>query len=931
MDKNFNPQQYENMCYQFWEKQGFFSCGQSLGSPYTIMLPPPNITGRLHMGHGFQQTLMDILIRYHRMKGNDVLWQPGTDHAGIAAQMIVERHLNSIGISRYDLGRKKFIDQMWKWKKSSGNKITTQMRQLGLSIDWRCERFTMDEGLSYAVKEAFVRLYEDNLIYRGERLVNWDPILLTAISDLEVIHSEEQGFLWHIYYPIINGGLIEVATTRPETILGDVAIAVHPNDKRFVNLIGKKVKVPLTNRMIPIISDEYVEPNFGTGCVKVTPAHDFNDFKIGKRHQLPLINIFTKSAKLNNSVSIKYQGLDRFDARNKIIDELTNLGLLVRKVPHVLTVPKGDRSGSILEPYLTKQWFVKTDILGKSAIEVVEKEKVKFYPIYWKNTYYAWMRNLEDWCISRQLWWGHRIPAWYDNDKNIYVARNEIEVRQKYQLNDDVILKQDSDVFDTWFSSALWPFSTLGWPKNTTKLKKYYPSNVLVTGFDIIFFWISRMIMFGLYFMKKPPFTDIYITGLVKDEKGQKMSKSKGNVLDPIDLINGICLKNLIKKRTEKLMQPDMKSLITKNTTKYFLKGIQAYGADAVRFTFMSLASTSRDICFDISRVEGYRNFANKLWNASRFVIINTIDFSSTTMKYENLLSTDKWIYHLLNETIKKVHQYISQYRFDLVSQILYNFIWHEYCDWYIEFTKIQLKLTNEKKLLQGTQCTLIIILENILKLLHPVMPFITENIFQHFKELRHDKNLSIMMTKYPKFNDKWFDINSYNEIYWLKKIITTIRTMRAEININPNIKLLIYISNTTKNDLKQIQKNAHIIYYMAKITEIKITRNPPKFSITHSVNTMSVHIPLSGLVNPKIESIRLQKKQKKLQLLITKISEKFENQKFIENAPSNIIKKEKEKLLQAKKMQSKLNVQLELFSLQCNDKSKSVYNISKN
>ena len=916
IDKSFNPKQYETKCYQFWGKKGFFGCGQSSEEPYSIMLPPPNVTGTLHMGHGFQHTLMDILTRYHRMTGNDVLWQPGTDHAGIATQMVVERHLNAQGISRHDLGREKFMDQVWQWKADSGNKITGQMRRLGASVDWSSERFTMDEGLSDAVKEAFVRLYEDNLIYRGERLVNWDPVLLTAVSDLEVVQTEEHGSLWHIHYPLVDGRVIEIATTRPETLLGDVAIAVNPKDQRFKELIGKKAKLPLTDRTIPIIADDYVDPDFGTGCVKITPAHDFNDFAIGKRHQLPLINIFTESAKLNHNVPSQYQGLDRFDARNRIINALTDLGLLVKTVPHRLTIPKGDRTGSVLEPYLTKQWFVKADVLGKSALEAVENGTVKFHPEHWKNTYYAWMRNLEDWCISRQLWWGHRIPAWYDDNGNIYVAKDETEARQKYQLTNDIILRQDEDVFDTWFSSALWPFSTLGWPQKTPKLTKYYPSNVLVTGFDIIFFWVARMMMFGLYFMKQAPFAEIYITGLVRDEKGQKMSKSKGNVLDPVDLIDGISLENLIEKRTENLMQPAMKSAIAKTTAKHFPKGIQAYGADALRFTFMSLASTSRDICFDISRMEGYRNFCNKLWNASRFVMMNTTDFS-VNIEHDVLTLADRWIHHALNETTGKVHQYIAQYRFDLAAQALYNFVWHEYCDWYLEFAKIQLKLTTEKKSRQATQFTLLSILERILKLLHPVVPFITEEIFQQVKKLTGTKDASIMIAAYPEVEKKWIDVSVGDEINWLKQIIVAIRTMRTEVNMKPGVKVPLYIANATKSDRERLKSNTEIIEHMAKVTEIHITNNPPEPSATNLVDTMSLHIPLAGAIDPEAECARLQKEKKKLETIIARISAKLSNQKFLDKAPPQVIKKEKEKLAEAQLMQNKINTQFETFALQ--------------
>ena len=920
INKNFDPKRYEVKCYQFWKDKGFFGCGQSSGQPYSIMLPPPNVTGTLHMGHGFQHTLMDILTRYHRMMGYDVLWQPGTDHAGIATQMVVERYLHSRGVSINELGRKKFVEQVWKWKTSSGGKITKQMERLGNSADWSCERFTMDKELSNAVKEAFIRLYEDNLIYRGERLVNWDPVLLTAVSDLEVMEIEEDGQLWHINYPFLCGGMIKVATTRPETLLGDVAIAVNPKDHRSTTLVGKKVRVPLTNRIIPIIADDSVDPDFGTGCIKITPAHDFNDFSISKSHQLPLINIFTKSAKLNNNVPKEYRGLDRFDARNKVIDSLTRLGLLVKTVRHRLRVPKGDRSGSILEPYLTKQWFVKAASLGQPALEVVKNGTVKFYPEVWKNTYYAWVNNLKDWCISRQLWWGHRIPAWYDDNGNIYVGYDEDEIRQKYRLTNNLVLKQDEDVFDTWFSSALWPFSTLGWPKKTFKLTKYYPSNVLVTGFDIIFFWVARMIMFGLYFMKQVPFSAIYITGLVCDEKGQKMSKSKGNVLDPIDLIDGISLKDLVKKRSEYLMQPKMKVAITQMTTKHFPKGIKAYGADTLRFTFMSLASKSRSICFDFSRMEGYRNFCNKLWNASRFVMINArAEYSSSiNIPHDCMTLADRWIYHELNQTTANLHEYITQYRFDLAAQVLYNFVWHQYCDWYLEFAKIQLKSTDQKEMQQITQCILLSVLESIIKLLHPVMPFITEEIFHRLKKrLEIKKETAIMITAYPKFEQKWIDIGASYEIDWLKKIIIAIRTMRTEVNIKSSTKVLLYITNVTEDDAQRLKNSIEIIKHLAKITKLYINKTvTPQLSSTILVNKMTLHIPLAGIIDIESECLRLKKEQKNLEMLIVRISSKLNNQKFIDNAPVDIIKKEKKALSETQIMQDKINIQLENFVL---------------
>ena len=683
MDKTFNPNDIEQACYKAWEDKGYFKASGH-GDPYCILLPPPNVTGNLHMGHAFQHTIMDALTRYHRMKGDNTLWQCGTDHAGIATQMVVERQLNKQGKTRHDLGRDAFVEKIWEWKEESGGNISQQMRRLGTSPDWSREAFTMDDDLSHAVQEVFVRLHEEGLIYRGKRLVNWDPVLLTAVSDLEVLNEEENGHMWHMRYPLADGsGELVVATTRPETMLGDTAVAVHPDDERYQAFIGKDIKLPITGRLIPIIADDYVDPEFGTGCVKITPAHDFNDYDMGKRHNLPMINILTDDAKINDEAPEQYRGLDRFVARKQMVADLDASGILVKVDEHKLKVPRGDRSGAVIEPYLTDQWYVAVESLAKPAIEAVESGEIRFVPENYNKTYYQWMNNIQDWCISRQLWWGHRIPAWYDQDNNVYVGRDEAEVREKHNLGADIRLRQDEDVLDTWFSSALWPFATMGWPEETPELETFVPSSVLVTGFDIIFFWVARMIMMTKKFTGKIPFKDIYITGLIRDEKGDKMSKSKGNVLDPIDLIDGIELEPLVTKRTSGMMNPQDAKKIEKSTRKEFPEGINAYGTDALRFTFAAMASTSRDINFDMSRVEGYRNFCNKIWNASRFVLMNTEEFDTGKNGGELTLSlADEWIIDRFQQTIHDVEKAMNDYRFDLASQALYEFTWNQFCDW---------------------------------------------------------------------------------------------------------------------------------------------------------------------------------------------------------------------------------------------------------
>ncbi len=906
MNKNYNPKEIEQSNYQNWEASGKFACGNTDSKDtYTIMLPPPNVTGTLHMGHGFQMSLMDILIRYNRMSGKDTLWQPGTDHAGIATQMVVERQLNAQSISRHDLGRENFVSKIWEWKELSGGTITSQMRRIGASPDWDRERFTMDDGLYDAVKKCFIKLYEDGLAYRGERLVNWDPKLKTAVSDLEVAQVDRQGSLWHFVYPVADSDeKIIIATTRPETMLGDMAVAVHPEDERYAHLVGKMINLPLTDRQIPIIADDYVEKDFGTGCVKITPAHDFNDYEMGKRHDLPMLNILTDDAALNSNVPSKYQGLDRFEARKQIVADMEALGLLDKIEPHALKVPTGDRTGEILEPYLTKQWFVKADVLAKPAIEAVENGTVRFVPDNWKNTYFSWMRDIQDWCVSRQLWWGHRIPAWYDEVGNAYVGEDEADVRAKYNLADDITIKQDEDVFDTWFSSALWPFSTLGWPEQTPELAKYYPTSVLVTGFDIIFFWVARMMMFGMYFMNDVPFRDIYITGLIRDSEGQKMSKSKGNVLDPVDLIDGISLDELLKKRTTGLMQPQMKAKIEKATKKEFPEGISAYGADAVRFTYAALASTSRDISFDTARVEGYRNFCNKLWNASRFVMMNLDDYK-VCGNYE-LGVADKWIWSVLNTATADVHRHLTNYRFDLVANTIYDLVWSNYCDWYVEFAKVTLKddsLSEQQK--NGVKYTLTKVLENILALAHPLIPFITESIYQQLKAHLNDAKDTIMDVSYPVATQDLEAPEAEKAIVWLQNVVTTLRNMRSEVGIKPSLEISLIVKDVAEIDKEYLAQTEGFIKALARVNNIEFNDNPPT-SLSQIVEGLELNIPLAGLVDIEAEKARLDKELDKLKGEVDRVQKKLSNERFVSNAPEAVVVAEQEKLAKYQELYAK-------------------------
>lgn len=901
MEKTYTPHAIEQHWYQTWEQNGYFSPKGS-GTPYCIMIPPPNVTGTLHMGHAFQDTLMDLLTRYHRMMGDNTLWQAGTDHAGIATQMVVERQIAAKGKTRHDLGRDAFIDKVWEWKAHSGGHITRQLRCMGASLDWTNERFTMDEGLSKAVREVFVRLYDEGLIYRGQRLVNWDPVLHTAVSDLEVQSQEENGYMWHLRYPFADGdGAVIVATTRPETMLGDTAVAVHPKDERYQALIGQQVQLPLTGRTIPVIADEYVDPEFGSGCVKITPAHDFNDYAVGQRHQLPMINIFTIDAKLNDNVPAAYQGLDRFEARKKMVADLEKAGLLVETKPHKLMVPRGDRSHAVIEPYLTDQWFVKVAPLADEAIKVVEDGRIKFIPDNWKKTYFEWMRNIQDWCISRQIWWGHRIPAWYDDNGQIYVGYSESQVREKYQLSDQINLVQDADVLDTWFSSALWPFSTLGWPEQTERLKTFYPTSVLVTGFDIIFFWVARMIMMGLKFMGEVPYHEVYIHGLIRDAQGQKMSKSKGNVLDPLNLINGIELETLVTERTAGLMQPEMAVEIEAATRQQFPQGIPAFGTDALRFTFTALASTGRDIRFDLGRIEGYRNFCNKLWNATRYVLMSTEGKENGLTNPEIELSlADQWIISQLQQIEEQVHENLKTYRFDLMANTLYDFVWHEYCDWYLELSKPVLQSDQASQAQQrGTRRTLVTVLEALLRLLHPIMPFITEELWQKVAPLAGKTGNTIMQQPYPLPEPDKINHSAQNDIEWIKQFVLGVRRIRAEMDIAPNKALPVLLQKGGTDDEQKWQQHHSLITSLARldnVTWLDGNAKAPESAIA-LVGDMQILIPLAGLIDKEAELSRLNKEMDKLNRELAKCTAKLDNPKFTERAPANIVEKERQRV----------------------------------
>ena len=934
MDKTFDASAAENKWYKFWEEKGCFKPNDS-DKAYSIMIPPPNVTGSLHMGHAFQHTIMDALSRYHRMQGDSTLWQVGTDHAGIATQMVVERKLLAEeNITRHDLGRDKFIDRIWDWKQESGGTITQQMRRLGDSVDWERERFTMDDGLSNAVQEVFIKLHQDGLIYRGKRLVNWDPKLHTAISDLEVESREKKGSLWHFRYPLADGEVtpegknyLVVATTRPETMLGDSAVAVHPKDERYTNLVGKFIDLPLVNRRIPIIADEYVDREFGTGCVKITPAHDFNDYEVGKRNNLPLINIFDEDAGVLASFdTLNYQGesieldasapegyveLERFAARKKVIADFEALGLMDEIKDHDLKVPYGDRSGVVVEPLLTDQWYVRVQPLADEAIKSVEEGDIAFVPKSYENMYFSWMRDIQDWCISRQLWWGHRIPAWYDNEGGVYVGRSEQEVRQNNQLGDRE-LRQDDDVLDTWFSSALWTFSTQGWPEDTADLAKFHPSSVLVTGFDIIFFWVARMIMMTLYFKKEVPFHTVYVTGLIRDEAGQKMSKSKGNVLDPLDMIDGISLPELLEKRTGNLMQPQLAEKIRKSTKKQFPDGIEAHGTDALRFTLAALATNGRDINWDMQRLEGYRNFCNKLWNASRYVLMNiegeecgtSFDSSNNSGSEPTdnceLSLADRWIISRLQRAEATLSEATKAYRFDLVARTIYEFVWNEYCDWYLELSKPILWDDNASAAQKmGTRRTLVRVLEAILRMAHPIMPFITEEIWQSVKVPAGKTGDTIMLQPYPEADESKVDSNAEEDIAWLQQIVLIARNIRGEMNISPGKKLTMLFKKGNQEDQDRLLATELLLRKIANLEEVRwlAEGETQPFSTTALAGELEVMIPMAGLINVEKEVERLNKEIEKLVKDSSRIQGKLSNQRFVDNAPTAVVEAERKKL----------------------------------
>ena len=941
MEKTFAPQDIETKWYKTWEERGYFAPKDgSNKDPYSIVIPPPNVTGSLHIGHALQHGIMDALTRYNRMKGKNALWQVGSDHAGIATQMVVERKLAAEGQpGREELGREKFIEKTWEWKEESGDTIMRQMRRLGNSVDWDTERFTMDDGFYQGVQEAFVRLHADGLIYRGKRLVNWDPKLHTAISDLEVENRDVKGKMWHLRYPLANGATTEdgkdyivVATTRPETMLGDTGVAVNPEDPRFKTLVGKHIELPLVGRLIAIVADEYADMEKGTGCVKITPAHDFNDYEVGQRQQLPMINILTTNADIRHSAECvnsdgsdndemdatlpeKYRGMERFAARREIVADFEALGLLESIEENDMTVPYGDRGGVVIEPLLTNQWYVDAKKLAGPAIEAVEDGRIKFVPQQYENMYFSWMRNIQDWCISRQLWWGHRIPAWYDQAGKAYVGRNEQEVRDKHNLG-DTQLHQDEDVLDTWFSSALWSFATLGWPEDTERLKTFHPTDVLVTGFDIIFFWVARMIMMSMHLIKddngeaEVPFKTVYVTGLIRDEQGQKMSKSKGNVLDPLDMIDGIDIESLLEKRTGNMMQPQLAQKIASRTRKQFPDGIEPHGSDALRFTLCALASTGRDINWDMKRLEGYRNFCNKIWNASRYVLMNATgeegdqDCGQDNSDDYKLTLADRWIISRLQSAETEVTAAIDSYRFDLAAQALYDFVWNEYCDWYLELSKPVLWDENGDPAIQkGTRRTLVRVLEATLRLAHPMLPFISEEIWQNIAPLAgvkvNPEGDTIMLQPFPVADKAQIDADADADIDWVKKVIVGVRNVRGEMNISPAKALPIYLARGDAEDKRRLDENRQFLSKLASLESITWLDDPAEAPLcaTALAGDLEILVPMAGLIDVDAELARLDREIDKISIEVKKLSGKLSNAKFVDNAPAEVVAKERQKL----------------------------------
>lgn len=911
----YSPQDIEQRWYETWEANNYFTpSGQ--GEAFSIAIPPPNVTGTLHMGHAFQHSLVDSMIRYQRMSGKNTLWQMGTDHAGIATQMLVTEQLAAQGIKPLDIGRDAFVGKVWEWKEESGGTISKQLRRLGASLHWETERFTLDEGLSEAVKEVFVRLFDEGLIYRGKRLVNWDPVLKTSISDLEVESEEENGHLWHFRYPLADDPSrhLVVATTRPETMLGDTAVAVHPDDERYKDLVGKEIMLPLADRPIPVIADHYVDMEFGTGCVKITPAHDFNDYDVGNRHDLPLINILNEDATLNDDVPEKYRGLDRFAARKAVVADLDALGLLEKIDDHKMAVPRGERSGVIVEPYLSDQWFVAIQSLADPAIKAVEDGEIEFIPKNAENIYFSWMRNIEDWCISRQLWWGHRIPAWYDDEGNIYVGRSEAEVREKNSLDDAITLKQDQDVLDTWFSSALWTFSTLGWPEKTKELETFHPTKIMVTGHDIISLWVSRMIMMTMKFVGEIPFSKVYIHGLVTDANGQKMSKSKGNGLDPMDIIDGISLDDLVSKRTANLMQPRMAERIEKATRKEYPDGIMAYGTDPLRFTFYAIATRTRTVRFDMKRVEGYRNFCNKLWNAANFVFTNIEGKDEELESGDIELSTiDHWILSEFQKTSEAIQLAMETYRFDLAAKAIYEFVWDEYCDWYLELSKPILNGDQiPAPMRRGTRQTLARVLEATLRLAHPFLPFLTEELWQKMPSSVRTTGDTIMLQSYPTWDGTLVNPAAENDIAWLKKVVTATRNIRGEMDISPAKPVPVLLYNGSDDDRERLDRFSTLLEFLIRPESISWLSDSDEkpAAATALVGDMELLVPMAGLIDKDAELARLDKEIDRKEKDRQRTSGKINNPNFVEKAPEDVVQKERDKLKDIESALEKLTEQ---------------------